>query len=237
MQHGMFDVLNNINADSICLQETELVKGEQKYEFPGYHCYFSCSQVRKGYSGTAIFSKKAPGHIIYGIGISEFDDECRAITAEYNDYYLVNVYVPTPGQGLRRLAYRQRWDNALKEYLSALMSIKPVIVCGDFNVAVTDLDISSIIYSHLSPGLTDEERDGFNALKALGLTDAWRHLHNDDRQYSWSPYTDKSRTNGMRLDYFLCSKEIMKDVYGCEILTNRNISDHCPVILKVNGDL
>ena len=233
--HGLLDVLRGVSADCICLQETKLQEGIKPFELPGYYSFWSYSTARKGYSGTVIFTKVKPISVRNGIGCQEFDSEGRSVTVEFNEFYLVNAYVPTSGDRAMHLGFRKRWDGCFQSYLEALSGIKPVIVCGDFNVAVSDIDVFSPETAKNCSGFLKEEKDGFATIQGLGLIDVWRSLHPSVQTFTWWPYSGFARAFnlGWRLDYFLCSKALFRYVTECEILNGIQVSDHCPVVLSL----
>ena len=235
VEHGLLEFLENNSADCICLQETKLQEGVKYIEYPGYYSFWSYSTTRKGYSGTVIFTKIKPLSVRNGIGDSIFDIEGRSVTVEFDNYYLVNVYVPTSGDEAKKLSSRIQWDISLQSYLKKLLGIKPIIVCGDFNVAMSDIDVYSPDFLMNCSGFLDEEKKGFKTLQQMGLIDVWRSIHPTKRDFTWWPYNKFARAlnHGLRLDYFLCSKELIKDVKECEILNDIQVSDHCPIVMSL----
>ena len=207
IKKGFMDAFNALDADCFCLQETKLQPHQIELELPGYHQYWN-SAVKKGYSGTAIFTKEEPLSVTYGLGIEEHDQEGRLITADFGSHYLLCCYTPNSQRGLARLSYRMTWEEAMKEYMTKLAAEKPVILCGDLNVAHEDIDIANPASNHKNAGFTDEERGRMTDLLAAGFTDSFRHLHPDEKDaYSWWSYFAKARERnvGWRIDYFLVS--------------------------------
>lgn len=222
--------------DCICLQETKLQEGLIPFDLPGYSSYWHYAQ-KKGYSGTAIFSRIEPLSVSTGIGRAEFDAEGRTVTLEFADFYLVNVYVPNSQRGLLRIDFRLQWELALREYLSGLMTRKGVVICGDLNVAAEEIDIHDPKGNRHSAGFSDEERDAFRQLKGIGLADVWREANPDTRKYSWWAYWGNARERnlGWRIDYFLVSRPFDAKVTGCDILDQIQGSDHCPVSIEIDA--
>ena len=234
MQKGFEDFFNSIDADIFCLQETKLQE-EQMCFFPeGYHTYLSCAE-KKGYSGTAVFSKEKPLSVVYGID-GKYNDEGRVITLEYPDFYLVNCYVPNAQDGLKRLDYRMEFEDCMREYLTNLDKSKPVYYCGDLNVAHKEIDIKNPKTNHHNPGFTDEERGKFSLLLDAGFTDSFRYLYPDKADaYSWWSYRFKARERnaGWRIDYFVVSSSVAQDIKEAAIHSDILGSDHCPVSLEI----
>lgn len=226
-----------LDADFFCLQETKMQPGQLDIEFPGYTSYWNSAE-RRGYSGTAVFARHTPLSVAYGIGIGQHDHEGRVITLEMPDFYLVTVYVPNSGEGLRRLDYRMEWEDAFRGYLNGLDSRKPVIVCGDLNVAHRDIDLKNPKTNHRNPGFTDEERGKFEALLTdCHLTDTYRHFYPDrEGAYSWWSYRFHAREKnvGWRIDYFLVSERLQPLLAEAAIHPEVYGSDHCPVSLSIN---
>ena len=232
---GFDDIFLSLNADFFCLQETKLQEGQIDIDFPGYESYW-CYAEKKGYSGTAIFTKHTPLSVSYNIGIEEHGTEGRTITLEYEDFYLVCVYTPNAQDGLRRLDYRMAWEDAFRAYLCALDAKKPVVVCGDMTVAHQEIDLKNPATNHNNPGFSDAEREKFSALLAAGFTDTFRHLHPDTAEaYSWWSYRSAARERnvGWRIDYFLCSDRIADRIDRAYICPEVFGSDHCPVGLDI----
>ncbi len=236
LQKGFLDVFNTLNADCFCLQETKLQPEQVSLELPGYQQFWH-SAVKKGYSGTALFSKTEPIHISYGVGVPELDTEGRLITAEYPSFYLVTCYTPNAQQGLARIDHRLRWDEAFRSYLMELDQHKPVIICGDLNVAHQEIDLKNPNSNRGNAGFSDEERSSFQKLLDCGFTDTFRHLHPDvTGAYSWWSYRFNARKNnaGWRIDYFLVSDRIRDKIIATPIYNKILGSDHCPVGLEIN---
>lgn len=236
MTKGFMDFLGSENPDVICLQETKMQREQADFTIDGYHEYWN-SAVKKGYSGTAIFTKVKPIEVTYDIGVEEHSFEGRVITAQYEDFYLVCVYTPNAQSELKRLDYRMRFENDFREYLTNLNKTKPVIVCGDLNVAHKEIDLKNPKPNVGNPGFSYEERGKMTELLANGFVDTFRHFYPDlEFAYSWWSYRFKSRekNTGWRIDYFLATKDIIDRVEDSKILTEIMGSDHCPVeiILK-----
>ena len=232
---GFLDYCAQENADIICLQETKLQPEQAVFELDGYHRYFYSAE-KKGYSGTAVLTKQAPLSVRYGLGLDEHDHEGRLITAEYPEFYLVCCYTPNSQDGLKRLPYRMEWEDALRAYLLRLDAEKPVIYCGDLNVAHEEIDIKNPKANIHNAGFTQEERDAFTHLLNQGYTDTFRYLHPDEVKYSWWSYRFHARENnaGWRIDYFVVSNEIASKVQKSEILNDVFGSDHCPILLEAD---
>lgn len=234
MNKGFADFMTAAGADIVCVQETKMQREQASFDFPGYHEYWN-SAVKKGYSGTAVFSKTEPLSVTYGLGQEEHDQEGRVITAEYPDFYLVNVYTPNSQRGLTRLEYRMQWEDVFQDYCAGLARKKPVIVCGDLNVAAQPIDLKNPDSNHKNAGFTDEERAKFQQFLDHGFVDSFRSLYPDkEGAYTWWSYMFKARERnaGWRIDYFLVSqngKDRIQDV----IIHNEVMgSDHCPVELE-----
>ena len=230
---GFADIFVGLDADFVCLQETKLQAGQIDLEFPGYTSYWNYAE-KKGYSGTAIYTRLEPLGVRYGIVKEEHDQEGRVITLEYEKFFLVCVYVPNSQDGLRRLDYRMQWEDAFRSYLTGLP--KPVIVCGDLNVAHEEIDLKNPSTNHLNAGFTDQERSKFSELLAAGFVDSWRFQHPDEVKYSWWSYrmNARARNAGWRIDYFLVSASIKNAISGTEIHNEIYGSDHCPIELIIN---
>ena len=226
---------NTLNADFFCLQETKMQAGQLDLQFPGYESYWNYAD-KKGYSGTAIFTKHKPLSIKYGIGIDEHDHEGRVIALEYNKFYIVTVYTPNSQDGLRRLEYRMKWEEDFQAFLHKLDENKPVIVCGDMNVAHQEIDIKNPKTNHKNAGFTDEEREKMTILLNNGFIDSFRTLYPEQVTYSWWSYRFHARENntGWRIDYFLTSERIKENIEDAKIHTEIFGSDHCPVELDIN---
>ncbi len=229
------DIFRSFDADFVCLQETKLQAGQIELDFPGYESYW-CYAEKKGYSGTAIFTKHTPLAVSYNIGVEEHSHEGRAVTLEYEDFYLVCVYTPNAQDGLKRIDYRMAWEDAFRDYLCALDAKKPVIVCGDMNVAHEEIDLKNPATNHFNPGFSDEERAKFSELLAAGFTDTFRRAYPELRDaYSWWSYraAARERNVGWRIDYFLCSDRIAEKIQRAYICSEIYGSDHCPVGLDI----
>lgn len=233
---GFDDIFLSLNADFFCIQETKLQEGQIDIDFPGYESYW-CYAEKKGYSGTAIFTKHTPLSVSYNIGIEEHGAEGRTITLEYEDFYLVCVYTPNAQDGLKRLDYRMSWEDAFREYLCGLDKTKPVIVCGDMNVAHEEIDLKNAKANVGNPGFSDEERTKFTELLSAGFTDSFRYLYPDRRDaYSWWSYraAARERNVGWRIDYFVVSDRLRGNIKDAYILPEITGSDHCPVGLDMS---
>ena len=231
---GFFDFLAAEQPDMMCLQETKL-QPEQAPQIEGYYEYWNSAE-KKGYSGVALFSKNEPQSVTYGIGIEEHDHEGRVITADYGEFYLVTVYTPNSQDKLRRLDYRMRWEDDFRAYLKKLDAEKPVIVCGDMNVAHKEIDLKNPTTNRRNAGFTDEERAKMTELLEAGFTDTFRHFNPDlEGAYSWWSYRFKAREKnaGWRIDYFLVSDRFADRVKDARILSDVFGSDHCPVLIEV----
>ena len=237
VQKGFLDFFQEADADIFCIQETKMQEGQLDLELPGYHQYWNYA-VRKGYSGTAIFTKKEPVSVQYGIGIEEHDLEGRVITLEFEDFYFVTVYTPNSQSELARLDYRMQWETDFLAYLKRLEEKKPVVFCGDLNVAAEEIDLKNPKTNRKNAGFTDEERDKFRTVKAAGFIDTFRYFYPDQEGiYSWWSYRFSARKKnaGWRIDYFVVS-EVLKDrLEDAKILTEVMGSDHCPVELDMKG--
>ena len=223
-----------LDADFFCLQETKMQEGQLDLQFEGYTSYWNYAE-KKGYSGTAIYTRHKPLSVTYGIGIDEHDHEGRVITLEMEDFYLVTVYTPNSQDGLRRLDYRMKWETDFLAYLKRLDSLKPVIVCGDLNVAHQEIDLKNPKTNRRNAGFTDEEREKMSVLLDNGFTDTFRFLHPEEVTYSWWSYRFKAREKnaGWRIDYFLISDRLRPQLTGASIHTEIFGSDHCPVELNL----
>lgn len=231
VKKGFEDIFTGLDADFFCLQETKLQAGQIDLSFDGYESYW-CYADKKGYSGTAIFTKHRPLSVSYNLGIAEHDTEGRVVCLEYEQFYLVCVYTPNAQDGLRRLDYRMRWEDDFRKYLCALDRKKPVIVCGDMNVAHQDIDLKNPGPNRNSAGFTQQERDKLTALLAAGFTDTFRLLYPEKTgAYSWWSYRFRAREKnaGWRIDYFLVSRRLEKQVADSLIYSDVYGSDHCPV--------
>lgn len=259
VKKGFLDFFNEADADIFCIQESKMQEGQLDLELPGYHQYWNYA-VKKGYSGTGIFTKEEPMNVFYGLGIEEHDQEGRVITLEFEDYYFITVYTPNSQNELARLSYRMKWEEDFLAYLKKLEETKPVIfcgdlkesqpsltqeakpkkkpiiICGDFNVAATELDLKNPKNNVKNAGFTPEEREKFKTLLDSGFTDSYRYLHPDTEKYSWWSYRFKARERnaGWRIDYFLTSDSIKDKIKDAEILTDVMGSDHCPIELDID---
>ncbi len=231
---GFADIFTALDADFVCLQETKLQEGQIDMEFLGYQSYWNYAE-KKGYSGTAIYTRHTPMSVRYGFGIPEHDTEGRVITLEYGSFFLVCAYVPNSQDGLRRLDYRMQWEDALRAHLTALDKTKPVIYCGDLNVAHEEIDLKNPATNHLNAGFSDEERAKFTELLAAGFTDSWRYQHPEEVKYSWWSYrmNARERNAGWRIDYFVVSNRLAEKIVATDIRNDIFGSDHCPVELDV----
>lgn len=235
LNKGFEEFFKEADADFFCIQETKMQPGQAELDAPGYHQYWYSAE-KKGYSGTAVFTKHEPLSVKYGLGIEEHDHEGRAITLEYDDFYLLCVYTPNSQRELARLDYRMKWEDALREYMKTLDSRKPVIYCGDLNVAHEEIDLKNPKTNHFSAGFSDEERGKFTELLKAGFTDTFRSLYPDKVQYSWWSYMFQSRAKnvGWRIDYFVVSNRIFPKVTDSFILNDILGSDHCPVGIEID---
>ncbi len=232
---GFSEIFGDLDADFFCLQETKLQEGQIDLAFDGYESYWNYAE-KKGYSGTAIFTKHTPLSVRYGLGIDEHDHEGRVITLEYKDFCLVTVYTPNSQDGLKRLDYRMRWEDDFLAYIKSLDEKKPVIFCGDLNVAHTEIDLKNPGSNRKNAGFTDEERAKLTAVLSAGFTDTWRSLNPDtEGVYSWWSYRFNARKNnaGWRIDYFIVSDRIRDRITDAKIHTGIYGSDHCPVELDI----
>ncbi|MDY3052832.1 MAG: exodeoxyribonuclease III [Ndongobacter sp.] len=233
IRKGFLEALNQLDADCVCLQEIKLSEGQLELELPQYHTYFNYAE-KKGYSGTAIFSKREPISVRFGLGIEEHDREGRVICLEFDDFYLVTVYTPNSKRELERLEYRQRWEDDFLAYLKQLEKQKPVIVCGDLNVAHEEIDLANPKTNRRNAGFTDEERHKFRAALDAGFVDTFRYFYPDQEQaYSWwSNFANsRARNIGWRIDYFLASESLTPRLVDAKIHSDIYGSDHCPVEL------
>lgn len=233
---GFADIFKQLDADFFCLQETKLQAGQIDLQFDGYQSYFDYAQ-RKGYSGTAVFTRHNVIANRCGIGVDRHDTEGRVVTLDAGDFYLVDVYTPNSQNELARLDYRMEWEEAFADYVTALDKEKPVIICGDLNVAHQEIDLANPKTNHFNAGFTDEERNAFSRLLARGFVDTFRYLHPDtEKAYSWWSYRANSRARnvGWRIDYFLVSERIASKLHSAEILPQITGSDHCPVSIEID---
>ena len=234
---GFSDAFRQLDADFFCLQETKMQAGQLDLQFEGYESYWNYAD-KKGYSGTAIFARRKPLNVSYGIGIDEHDHEGRVITLEMDDFYLVTVYTPNSQDELRRLDYRMRWEDDFQAYLRQLDSQKPVIVCGDMNVAHQEMDLKNPKTNRRNAGFTDEEREKFTQLLGKGFVDTFRWKYPEQVTYSWWSYRFQARQKnaGWRIDYFVTSERLKSRIEDAKIHTEIYGSDHCPVELTLNED-
>lgn len=236
VKKGFMDFFDDVDADIFCLQETKLSAGQLDLELDGYHQYWNYAE-KKGYSGTAVFTKEEPIHVSYGIDMEEHDKEGRVITCEYEDFFLVTCYTPNSQRGLARLDYRMEWEEDFRKYLNMLDQVKPVVLCGDLNVAHKEIDLKNPSSNRKNAGFSDEERSQFQNLLDAGYTDTFRHLYPDaaDR-YSWWSYITKARERnaGWRIDYFVVSDRLADSIVEADIRDDIFGSDHCPVYLELD---
>ena len=233
---GFLEFFRIIGADAVCLQETKLQPHQIQLETPGYRQYWNSAE-RKGYSGTAILTRMEPLTVSYGLGIPAHDTEGRVITCEFPAFYLVTVYTPNAQDGLRRIDYRMQWDDAFRDYLLALDRKKPVVVCGDMNVAHQEIDLKNPRSNRMNPGFSDEERAKMTQLLESGFTDTFRYLYPDKTgAYSWWSYRFNARKNnaGWRIDYFIVSDRLKDKIKSADIWSEVTGSDHCPVVLELD---
>ena len=236
MNKGFAEFFNAVDADVVCLQEIKMEREQANFEFEGYTSFWN-SAMKKGYSGTAVFTRVEPLFVSYGIGIARHDDEGRVITLEFEQFYLVNVYTPNSKSELARLDYRMEWEDDFRGYLCALDLKKPVVVCGDLNVAHEEIDLKNPKPNRGSAGFTDEEREKLTRLLAEGFIDSYRHLYpTETGAYSWWSYRGNARANntGWRIDYFLVSQKLKDKIFSAAIHQQVTGSDHCPVELVIS---
>ena len=235
LQKGFLDYFREADADFFCLQETKLQPDQISLDLPGYEQYWNSAE-KKGYSGTAVFTRHAPMSVRYGIGVEELDHEGRLITLEYPSFYLVTCYTPNAQDGLRRLDFRMQWEDSFRSYLTELDRTKPVIACGDLNVAHEEIDLKNPATNHGNPGFSDEERGKFTELLAAGFLDSFRDQHPDQVAYSWWSYRMKARERdvGWRIDYFVASRRLKDRILSTTIHSDIFGSDHCPVGLEMD---
>ena len=234
---GFMDFFNEIDADIFCIQESKMQEGQLALDMPGYHQYWNYAE-KKGYSGTAIFTKKEPLSVTYGLGIEEHDKEGRVITLEFEDFYMVTCYTPNSQNELKRLDYRMKWEDDFKVYLKNLEKTKPVIMCGDLNVAHKEIDLKNPKTNRKNAGFTDEEREKMTELLEAGFIDTFRYFYPEDEgRYSWWSYRFKAREKnaGWRIDYFLVSESLKDKLEGADIHKDVMGSDHCPIELDIVG--
>ena len=235
---GFAEAFASLDADFFCLQETKMQHGQLDLQFDGYESYWNYAD-KKGYSGTAIYARRKPLSVSYGLGIDEHDKEGRVVTLEYDNFFIVTVYTPNSQDELRRLDYRMTWEDAFRDYLCRLDAQKPVVVCGDMNVAHKEIDLKNPKSNRRNPGFTDEEREKFGTLLDAGFTDTFRHFYPDrEGIYSWWSYRFQARSKnaGWRIDYFLTSKRLDDKLVSADIHTEIFGSDHCPVEVVIDLD-
>ena len=235
IQKGFIDIFNELDADIFCIQESKLSEGQLELDIPGYYQYWNYAK-KKGYSGTAVFAKKEHVNVTYGLGIEEHDNEGRVITLEYEEFYLVTVYTPNSQTELKRLDYRMQWEDDFRTYLKKLEENKPVIVCGDLNVAHEEIDLKNPKTNRMNAGFTDKERNKMTALLNSGFIDTFRYFYPDRTGiYSWWSYRFSARQKnaGWRIDYFLVSELLKDKLVSADIHTDIYGSDHCPVELDI----
>ena len=233
---NFLEYFKEADADIFCVQETKMQEGQLALETAGYHQYWNYAE-KKGYSGTAVFTKKEPLSVNYGIGVEEHDHEGRVITLEFDNYYFITVYVPNSQDGLKRLDYRMRWEDDFLSYIKELDKKKPVIYCGDLNVAHEEIDLKNPSTNHMNAGFSDEERDKFSDVLAAGFVDSFRFLYPDTvGAYSWWSYRMKARERnaGWRIDYFVVSEKLRSAIKDAKIHSEVMGSDHCPVELEID---
>lgn len=236
MDKGFNEFFSKTDADIFCLQETKLQEGQIDFSPSGYNCFWNYAE-KKGYSGTAVFSKKKPISVKYGMGIEEHDKEGRLITLEFEDFYFITVYVPNSQRELKRLDYRMKWEEDFLQYILSLEKTKPVIYCGDLNVAHRGIDLKNPKTNHKNAGFTDDEREKLSAVLGSGFTDTFRYFYPDaEGIYSWWSYMFKAREKnaGWRIDYFITSKSLDDKLEDAKIHTDIFGSDHCPIELDIN---
>ena len=231
---GFLEYVKESDADIFCIQESKLQEGQIELDLPGYRQYWNYAE-KKGYSGTAMFTKEEPVSVSYGLGIPEHDKEGRVITAEFDDYYVVTCYTPNSQDGLKRLDYRMEWEDAFLSYLKKLEEKKPVVFCGDLNVAHKEIDLKNPKTNHFNPGFSDQERQKMRDLLSLGFADTFRTLYPEKVEYSWWSYRFNSRAKnvGWRIDYFIVSQRLMNQVKDSVIYGDILGSDHCPVGVEI----
>ena len=233
---GFIDFFEKINADIFCIQETKCQPDQIELEFDGYKSFWNSAE-KKGYSGTAIYTKKEPISVKYGIGIEEHDKEGRVITLEFDNFYMVDIYTPNSKRGLERLDYRQVWEDEIRKYLLKLNETKPVVMCGDLNVAHKEIDLKNPKTNRGNAGFTDEEREKMTELLDAGFIDTFRYLYPDKEEaYSWWSYMGRAREKnvGWRIDYFIVSKDINNKIKDAKIHPEIMGSDHCPIELDID---
>lgn len=231
---GFYDFFKNEDADVFCIQESKMQEGQLEFDLENYYIYMNCA-VKKGYSGVMTFSKTKPLSVTKGIGIEEHDQEGRVLTCEYDDFYVVNCYTPNSKDGLLRLDYRMVWEDAFRNYLKELEKNKPVILCGDLNVAHTEIDLKNPKTNRMNAGFTDQERNKMSELLNSGMIDTYRYFYPEKIEYSWWSYRFKAREKnaGWRIDYFITSESLKDRLKDARIYTDIFGSDHCPVGLEI----
>ena len=231
---GFYDFFKDVDADIFCIQESKMQEGQLEFDLDNYYIYMNCA-VKKGYSGVITFSKTKPISVTKGIGIEEHDQEGRVLTCEYDDFYVVNCYTPNSKDGLLRLDYRMVWEDAFRNYLKDLEKNKPVILCGDLNVAHTEIDLKNPKTNRMNAGFTDQERNKMSELLNSGMIDTYRYFYPDKIEYSWWSYRFKAREKnaGWRIDYFITSNSLKERLKDACIYTDIFGSDHCPVGLEI----
>ena len=234
LNKGFLDFFKTVDADIFCMQETKMQKEQANFDFQGYEEYWNCAE-KKGYSGTLILTKKKPLSESYGIGIEEHDKEGRVITLEFENFYMVNCYTPNSKRKLERLEYRQKWEDDFRNYLNNLNKTKPVILCGDLNVAHQEIDLKNPQSNRHNAGFTDEERNKMTALLQENFTDTFRYLYPEKQEYTWWSYMGQARTKniGWRIDYFIISNSLKKNLVDSKIHASIMGSDHCPIELEI----
>ena len=236
VEKGFVDIFKELDADFFCIQESKLQEGQIELDLPGYYQYWNYAE-KKGYSGTAIFTKHEPLKVMLGIGVEEHDHEGRVVTLEYDNYYVITVYTPNSQDGLKRLEYRMKWEEDFCTYLKKLEEKKPVIFCGDLNVAHKEIDLKNPKTNRKNAGFTDEERACMTHLQEVGFIDTFRHFYpKQEGIYSWWSYRFQARAKnaGWRIDYFMVSESLKDKLQDASILTEVYGSDHCPVMLEIN---
>lgn len=236
VKKGFLDYFNKIDADIFCIQESKLQEGQIVLELEGYHQFWNYA-LKKGYSGTAVFTKKKPISVKYGVGENESENEGRIITLQFEDFYLVNVYTPNSQRDLARLSYRLEWEEELRTYLQELDQLKPVVYCGDLNVAHNEIDLKNAKSNHGNSGFTTEEREKMTTLLNSGFVDSFRYVYPDaEGAYTWWSYMMKVRERniGWRIDYFIVSERLKNSIQAAEIHSEVMGSDHCPVVLEMD---
>ena len=236
LKKGFEDFFKDVNADIFAIQETKLQRNQIDLEFEGYTSYYN-DAVKKGYSGVAIYTKKEPMNVIYGMGIEEHDQEGRLITLEFEKFYFVAVYTPNSKRELERLDYRQVWEDAFRMHVNKLKDSKPVVLCGDLNVAHNEIDLKNDKTNHKNAGFTDQEREKFSELLNSGFIDTFRYTYPETEMYSWWSYMFKAREKnaGWRIDYFVVSEDLKENIKDAYIYTEIMGSDHCPVWVELEG--